>query len=128
MHPLKKAAATLTALTSIMVINFTPVASADTAGILNDCDPVNYADKDSSSYVNISVDQAVYRYGPYEKCREKGGLQREDGWKIDYHCFVVNSSGNKWTYARFIPPGTLPIEMGWIYGGNLPSGGSVQKC
>ncbi|MEU2510476.1 SH3 domain-containing protein [Streptomyces syringium] len=46
---------------------------------------------------------------------------------LQYHCWVKNSAGNKWTHVRVEGEG---IE-GWIYNKNLDDGGSVHpanKC
>lgn len=63
---------------------------------------------------------AKVRTGPSEDCAVTATVGTSVA--LQYHCWVKNAAGNKWTHVRI--DGT---EInGWVYNGNLDDGGSVH--
>ncbi|MCX4967030.1 SH3 domain-containing protein [Streptomyces sp. NBC_00654] len=70
-------------------------------------------------------DSALLRSGPSEDC----GVTYTVGTAVvlNYHCWVKNSAGNKWTHVRV----DNTTFQGWVYNARLDDGGSVHpdnKC
>ncbi|MCA6091336.1 SH3 domain-containing protein [Streptomyces sp. SCA3-4] len=70
-------------------------------------------------------DSAKIRSGPSEDCsvtKEVSGST-----VLQYHCWVENEHGHKWTHVRIDGKDT----MGWVYNDRLDDGGSkhpANKC
>lgn len=70
----------------------------------------------------------VRSQGPNAGCTIDGYIGA--GIRLHYHCYVVNSAGNTWTWVRVVGESIA----GWVYDGNLlpkpgqSVGGSTVPC
>ncbi|MDQ1015172.1 SH3 domain-containing protein [Streptomyces afghaniensis] len=79
----------------------------------------------SSGTGTAKGDTALVRTGPSADCAVTAEVGTDR--TLYYHCWVTNSSGNKWTHVRI---DGLNVN-GWVYNGNLDDGGSQapdNKC
>ncbi|GHG62521.1 SH3 domain-containing protein [Streptomyces griseocarneus] len=100
-----------------------PSASADTSGA-NACSHPTWSNK-SPGNGTPKGDGAKIRTGPSEDCsvvKEVSG-----GTVLQYHCWVENDHGHKWTHVRVDGKDI----NGWVYNDRLDDGGSkhpANKC
>ncbi|WP_234345227.1 MULTISPECIES: SH3 domain-containing protein [Streptomyces] len=113
--PLLLSGATLTATA--------PAASAAPTGA-DACTHPGWSNKSPGKGTAKGGDAKV-RTGPSQDCAVTATVGTSV--VLQYHCWVQNSAGNKWTHVRI--DGTQ--INGWVYNGNLDDGGSVHpdnKC
>lgn len=99
-----------------------PVASAATAGASACTTNYFWQNKDSDTGRAIRAVVAPVRELP-ANCGDKIAEVNSD-FKLQYHCYITNSSGNQWTHVRI--DGTS--VNGWVYSLNLDDGGSKKHC
>ncbi|AZM92161.1 serine/threonine protein kinase [Streptomyces sp. W1SF4] len=86
------------------------------------CAGWTHHDPKPGTYGYISGDHHLLA-APYQQCA-KGTLVK-DGTKLWYHCYIVNSYGNQWTFVRV--EGTN--ATGWLYNRDLKGQkGSSPAC
>ncbi|MEV5239101.1 SH3 domain-containing protein [Streptomyces cinnamoneus] len=100
-----------------------PQASAAPNGARS-CTHPGWSDK-SGAKGTAKGAEALVRTGPTDDC----GIVATVGTRVTlyYHCWVKNSSGNKWTHVRI---GGTQID-GWVYNARLDDGGlssAGTKC
>ncbi|MFD4661740.1 SH3 domain-containing protein [Streptomyces halstedii] len=96
-----------------------PAAGAATTGAAA-CTHPGWSNPDDG-YGYVKGSSAPLRTGPNAGCPTVATVYAA---KLFYHCYIINSEGNKWTHARI--EGTQ--FNGWIYGGNLSNGGATKPC
>ncbi|MFD0359262.1 serine/threonine protein kinase, partial [Streptomyces sp. NPDC127110] len=86
------------------------------------CAGWTHRDPKPGTYGYISGDHHLLA-APYQQCA-RGALVK-DGTKLWYHCYIVNSYGNQWTFVRV--EGTN--ATGWLYNRDLKGQkGSSPAC
>ncbi|MFC9293993.1 protein kinase [Streptomyces sp. NPDC057011] len=103
-----------------------PTAAASKASspapVPTGCAGWTHKDPKPGTYGYISGDHHLLA-APYQQCT--AGALVKDGTKLWYHCYVVNSYGNQWTYVRV--DGTN--AAGWLYNRDLTGQkGSSPAC
>ncbi|WP_405977613.1 protein kinase domain-containing protein [Streptomyces sp. NBC_00158] len=86
------------------------------------CAGWKHRDPKPGTYGYISGDHHLLA-APYQQCAQ--GALVKDGTKLWYHCYIVNSYGNQWTFVRV--EGTN--ATGWLYNRDLKGQkGSSPAC
>ncbi|MFG2873735.1 protein kinase [Streptomyces sp. NPDC048337] len=86
------------------------------------CAGWTHKDPKPGTYGYISGDHHLLA-APYQQCT--AGALVKDGTKLWYHCYIVNSYGNQWTYVRVDGTNTT----GWLYNRDLTGQkGSSPAC
>ncbi|GAA3028796.1 hypothetical protein [Actinokineospora globicatena] len=104
-------------------------AAGQTAGSPLACKQHSHKARDTYNNGGVKGSSAPVRAaGPYAGCAIDGTVS--SGVRLHYHCYVINSEGNSWTWVRVVGQ---PVA-GWIYSGNLKPkpnqkvGGSTERC
>ncbi|MFJ8162553.1 serine/threonine-protein kinase [Streptomyces sp. NPDC096136] len=104
-----------------------PSASASSAAakpgpVPTGCAGWTHKDPKPGTYGYISGDHHLLA-APYQQCAQ--GSLVKSGTKLWYHCYIVNSYGNQWTFVRV--DGTN--QTGWLYNRDLTGQkGSSPAC
>ncbi|MEV6582947.1 serine/threonine-protein kinase [Streptomyces sp. NPDC051582] len=97
-------------------------APAQPSPVPTGCAGWTHRDPKPGAYGYISGDHHLLS-APYQPC--SAGALVKDGTKLWYHCYVVNSYGNQWTYVRVDGTNTT----GWLYNRDLTrQKGSSPPC
>ncbi|MCX5381508.1 serine/threonine-protein kinase [Streptomyces sp. NBC_00091] len=97
-------------------------ASAKPSPVPTGCSGWTHKDPKPGTYGYISGDHHLLA-APYQQCSP--GALVKDGTKLWYHCYIVNSFGNQWTFVRV--DGTN--ATGWLYNRDLTrQKGSSPPC
>ncbi|GAA1167034.1 hypothetical protein GCM10009654_25040 [Streptomyces hebeiensis] len=99
-----------------------PAASAVSAGASACTSNYFWSNKDSDTGRAVRAVVAPIREVP-ASCGDKVAAV-DSSTKLQYHCYITNSSGNRWTHVRVDGLST----NGWVYSPNLDDGGSTKKC
>ena len=114
-------AAALPVMVTAAVLTVSPSAAAAPAA----CPKPTATNKDSGWGTTKDSTGGPIRVGPSTGCDTRFWPMIDD--KLFYHCYVVNSAGQKWTHVRpDVPNGT--DKQGWVYSGHLDDGGSTKRC
>ncbi|MFD8147239.1 serine/threonine-protein kinase [Streptomyces sp. NPDC059708] len=99
-----------------------PSASAKPGPAPTGCAGWTHKDPKPGTYGFISGDHHLLA-APYQQCAQ--GALVKSGTKLWYHCYIVNSYGNQWTFVRV--DGTN--QTGWLYNRDLTGQkGSSPAC
>ncbi|MEU3468941.1 serine/threonine-protein kinase [Streptomyces sp. NPDC006687] len=99
-----------------------PSAAAKPKPVPTGCAGWTHKDPKPGTYGYISGDHHLLA-APYQQCAQ--GSLVKSGTKLWYHCYVVNSYGNQWTFVRV--DGTN--QTGWLYNRDLTGQkGSSPAC
>ncbi|MFF2191771.1 protein kinase [Streptomyces sp. NPDC058157] len=99
-----------------------PSAAAKPGPTPTGCAGWTHEDPKPGTYGYISGDHHLLA-APYQQCAQ--GSLVKSGTKLWYHCYVVNSYGNQWTFVRV--DGTN--QTGWLYNRDLTGQkGSSPAC
>ncbi|MEV7545429.1 serine/threonine-protein kinase [Streptomyces sp. NPDC089915] len=99
-----------------------PSASAKPGPVPTGCAGWTHKDPKPGTYGFISGDHHLLA-APYQQCAQ--GALVKSGTKLWYHCYIVNSYGNQWTFVRV--DGTN--QTGWLYNRDLTGQkGSSPAC
>lgn len=97
-------------------------APAQPSPVPTGCAGWTHKDPKPGTYGYISGDHHLLA-APYQNC--PAGALVKDGTKLWYHCYIVNSYGNQWTYVRVDGTNTT----GWLYNRDLTGQkGSSPAC
>ncbi|MGW2667674.1 serine/threonine-protein kinase [Streptomyces sp. NPDC001272] len=99
-----------------------PSGAAKPKPVPTGCAGWTHKDPKPGTYGYISGDHHLLA-APYQQCAQ--GSLVKSGTKLWYHCYVVNSYGNQWTFVRV--EGTN--QTGWLYNRDLTGQkGSSPAC
>ncbi|MFE1793796.1 serine/threonine protein kinase, partial [Streptomyces sp. NPDC059525] len=97
-------------------------ATAKPGPVPTGCAGWTHKDPKPGTYGFISGDHHLLA-APYQQCAQ--GALVKSGTKLWYHCYIVNSYGNQWTFVRV--DGTN--QTGWLYNRDLTGQkGSSPAC
>lgn len=97
-------------------------APAQPGPVPTGCAGWTHKDPKPGTYGFISGDHHLLA-APYQNC--PAGALVKSGTKLWYHCYIVNSYGNQWTYVRVDGTNTT----GWLYNRDLTGQkGSSPAC
>ncbi|WP_156050398.1 SH3 domain-containing protein [Allokutzneria albata] len=113
--------AALPVVATAAVLTATPSAVAAPAA----CPNPAASDKDSGWGTTKDSTGGPIRVGPSTACATRFWPMIDD--KLFYNCYVVNSSGQKWTHVRPDVPNSAD-KQGWVFSGHLDDGGATKRC
>ncbi|MCP3800636.1 hypothetical protein NLX83_15320 [Allokutzneria sp. A3M-2-11 16] len=115
----------LTAVLPVVVTAAVVLVAPSAAAAPAACPNPAASDKDSGWGTTKDSTGGPIRVGASTGCATRFWPMIDD--KLFYHCYTVNSAGQKWTHVRPDVPNSTD-KQGWVLSSQLDDGGSTKRC